>query len=183
MQIPSHSKLIDICILAAMTPARVIGAGNTLPWHCPEDLEHFKKLTTNQFVVMGRKTWESLPVKPLPNRLNIVVTRQPHYQADGALVMRNLPDVLTKCLNTPEEKSLYIVGGQEIYEQALDIATSARLTCFDRELVEPGKGDAFFPDLSQRPDWSKQFVSGQMGRGLTTFKLEHWRRNAKESQA
>ena len=124
----------------------VIGLNNQMPWHLPEDLAHFKRTTLGSPVLMGRKTWESIPAKfrPLPGRANLVVTRQTDWHADGALVVHSLEEGLTVALaHCPEGKDLWVMGGAEIYAQAADIADEAVVT----EIEQDFEGDAFAPKL------------------------------------
>ena len=120
----------------------VIGANNTLPWHLPEDLAHFKRHTLGCPVLMGRKTWDSLPpqFRPLPGRLNLVVTRQPDWQAPGAHAASSLQDALAQCGDAPDA---WVIGGAQIYAQALALAHSVVVTEIDVQVV----GDAFAPEL------------------------------------
>ena len=129
-----------ITLIAAYATRRCIGINNTMPWHLPEDFAFFKSYTTGKPVIMGRKTWESLPRKPLPGRQNIVITRQ-DYQAEGAQTAASLEDALALCQGVEE---VIIMGGAQIYEQALPIATDLRLT----EVGLDVDGDAFFPEFS-----------------------------------
>ena len=124
----------------------VIGHNNTLPWHLPEDLAHFKQTTLGQPVVMGRKTWESLPPKfrPLPGRTNIVVTRQTHWHAEGAVVAHSIEAALQHC---PADAQVWVIGGAEVYAQAMPLATRAVVTEIDADF----EGDAFAPTLG--PEW------------------------------
>jgi dihydrofolate reductase len=124
----------------------VIGHNNTLPWHLPEDLAHFKRTTLGCPVIMGRKTWDSLPPKfrPLPGRLNVVVTRQTDWQAPGAVCAHALPDALALC---PPDNDAWVIGGAEMYAQALPLASSAVVTEIDADY----EGDAFAPVLG--PHW------------------------------
>ncbi len=126
----------------------VIGHNNTLPWHLPEDLAHFKRITLGCPVIMGRKTWDSLPPKfrPLPGRLNIVVTRQPHWQAPGALPAHSLTEACALC---PPDGDAWVIGGAEIYAQALPLASTAVVTEIDAVF----EGDAFAPEFG--PQWSE----------------------------
>lgn len=128
-----------LILIAAVARDGVIGIDNRLPWRLPEDLKHFKALTTGQAVVMGRKTWESLPpnFRPLPDRTNIVVTRTADYRAAGATVVHSLPEALAAAAG----RSAYIIGGAEIYAQALPLADRLELTEVDATYA----GDAFFP--------------------------------------
>ncbi len=122
----------------------VIGRNNALPWHLPEDMAHFRKLTTGAPVIMGRKTWDSLPprYRPLPNRVNIVVTRQTDWSAEGAVRALTVAEAVLKCedLAVPE---VWVIGGAQIYEIAVPFATRAIVTEIDREF----EGDAFAPVL------------------------------------
>lgn len=124
----------------------VIGKQNALPWHLPEDMAHFKRTTLGCPVIMGRKTWDSLPVKfrPLPGRLNVVVTRQPDWRADGALVVNSLNAACAAC---PIESTAWVIGGAELYAQALALASSAVVTELDADF----DGDAFAPRFG--PEW------------------------------
>ena len=124
----------------------VIGRDGQLPWHLPEDLAHFKRTTLGCPVIMGRKTWDSLPPKfrPLPGRLNIVVTRQPHWQAEGAVRAGSLAEALAACADNADA---WVIGGAEIYAQALPLARSAVVTEIDADF----DGDAFAPEFG--PAW------------------------------
>ena len=124
----------------------VIGANNTLPWHLPEDMAHFKRLTLGYPVIMGRKTWDSLPHKfrPLPGRTNIVVTRQTHWQAEGAQVAHSIEQGCAMC---PPDSTAWVIGGAEVYAQALPLATQAVVTGIDAVF----EGDAFAPVFG--PTW------------------------------
>ena len=120
----------------------VIGAGGTLPWHLPEDLAHFKRVTMGCPVIMGRKTWDSLPprFRPLPGRLNIVVTRQADWQAAGVLRAGSLAEATALC---PPGAPVWVIGGAQIYAQALPLATRAVITEIDADF----EGDAHAPAL------------------------------------
>lgn len=123
-----------------------IGKDGTMPWHLPEDLAHFKRTTLGSPVIMGRKTWESLPPKfrPLPGRLNVVVTRQTDWQAAGANVAHSLPEAITLCEAADDA---WIIGGAEIYAQAMPLANTAVVT----EIEASYEGDAFAPQFG--PEW------------------------------
>jgi dihydrofolate reductase len=122
-----------------------IGKDGQMPWHLPEDLAHFKRITLGQPVIMGRKTWDSLPARfrPLPGRLNIVITRQADWQAEGALRAHSVEDAMRLCGDVPDA---WIMGGAEIYRQAEPLASTAVVTEIDADF----EGDAFAPTLSPR---------------------------------
>jgi dihydrofolate reductase len=123
----------------------VIGKNNQLPWHLPEDLAHFKQITSGHPVIMGRKTWDSLPprFRPLPGRLNIVITRQNHWRAEGAQTAHSLKDALDALL--PNQQA-WVIGGAEIYQQALPLACRAEVTELDLEVSD---GDVFAPEFDK----------------------------------
>lgn len=120
----------------------VIGRDNTLPWHLPEDLAHFKRQTLGCPVIMGRKTWDSLPprFRPLPGRPNIVISRAPDWRADGALSATTLESALAWCAGHPE---VWVIGGAQIYALALPLAQRVVVTEIDADF----DGDAFAPTL------------------------------------
>jgi dihydrofolate reductase len=130
---------VPLALIAAVARNGVIGADNRLPWRLPEDLRRFKALTLGHTVVMGRRTWESLP-KPLPDRQNVVITRQPGYAAPGADVVQTL-DAALACATRPPP--ICCIGGGEIYRLALPRATIVHLTEIERDFP----GDATFPPL------------------------------------
>ncbi len=136
-----------------LTPARlhliyaraangVIGKDNALPWHLPEDMAHFKRTTLGCPVIMGRKTWDSLPVKfrPLPGRTNIVVTRDPDWAAEGATRANSLEAARDLC---PAGSDAWVIGGAQVYAHALPLASTVVVTEIAREF----EGDAFAPTL------------------------------------
>ena len=121
----------------------VIGKDNTLPWHLPEDMAHFKRLTQGHPVIMGRKTWDSLPPKfrPLPGRTNIVVTRQSGWSETGAVVAASLPDAIKLCDQAGE---VWVIGGAQLYALAASLARRIEVT----EIAREYDGDSFAPTLS-----------------------------------
>ena len=122
-------------LVLAVADNGVIGNNGGIPWRIPEDMKRFKALTIGHTVVMGRKTWDSLPKKPLPGRVNVVVTRQENWHADGATTARSLGQATSGTSGT-----VMIIGGAEIYERALPLASRIELT----EVHSAFKGDAFF---------------------------------------
>lgn len=133
-----------ISIIAAMTTNRVIGLNNQMPWHLPSELKYFKQITMGKPIIMGRKTFESIG-KPLPGRVNIVITHQPNYHAEGILVADSLEHAIVLAGDVPE---VMIIGGATIYQQALVLADKMYLTLIDLQC----EGDAFFPAWDTK-DW------------------------------
>ena len=138
-----------LSLIVAMARHRVIGLNNTLPWHLPEDLKHFKETTLGKPVIMGRKTWDSLPEKfrPLPGRRNIVVSRNAGLQLSGAEVAHSLE--AAKALLAPNDEA-FVIGGAELYRLALPMADHLYLTEIDAAF----EGDAHFPEINAA-DWSE----------------------------
>jgi len=133
---------MQLKLIFARASNGVIGHNNTLPWHLPEDMTHFKRTTLGCPVIMGRKTWDSLPAKfrPLPGRLNVVVTRQTGWLAEGAQVVHSLQQACAVC---PPDSTAWVIGGAEIYAQAMPLACAAVVT----EIDAPFEGDAFAPEF------------------------------------
>ena len=124
----------------------VIGKGGTLPWHLPEDLAHFKQVTLGCPVIMGRRTWDSLPprFRPLPGRQNVVITRRTHWSEQGATRASSLAEALALCRDQPH---LWVIGGAEIFAQAMPLAHTIEVTEIDKDF----DGDVFAPPLG--PEW------------------------------
>jgi len=123
----------------------VIGKDGSMPWHLPQDLAHFKSVTLGFPVIMGRKTWDSLPARfrPLPGRINVVVTRQLDWHAQGAVVAHSLSEAIAHC---DGHAQAWVMGGAEIYAQALPFAERIEVT----EIEADFEGDAYAPVLSQK---------------------------------
>lgn len=138
---------MQISIIAAFTENRVLGKNNQLIWHLPEDLKNFKRLTSGHPIIMGRKTFESLG-RPLPNRTNIVITHNPDYQATGCVIVSSLEEAIQKATGIDREE-IFIIGGGEIYTQALPLADTMYLTHVHTML----EGDTFFPIFSSQ-EWN-----------------------------
>lgn len=161
---------MPINLIFARARNGVIGKDNQLPWHLPEDLAHFKRTTLGQPVIMGRKTWDSLPPKfrPLPGRANLAVTRQADWQASGATVAHSLAQAQSMCDPAQE---VWVIGGAEIYAQALPYARKAVITEID---ITVDGGDAFAPQFG--PQWQEtareEHVSAQ-GLPYRFITLEH----------
>ena len=158
-------------LILARAANGVIGQHNTLPWHLPEDLAHFKRTTLGCPVIMGRKTWDSLPPKfrPLPGRLNVVVTRQPDWQAAGALSAHSLPEAMALC---PVASEAWVIGGAEIYAQALPLASTAVVTEIDRDY----EGDALAPEFG--PEWAETARERHVSTGGLSFSFVTYSKNS-----
>jgi len=126
-------------IIVAYARNRVIGRDNDLPWRLPGDLAHFKRSTMGCPIIMGRKTWESLG-RPLPGRLNVVISRNPGYRAEGATVHASLEDALRTCADTPR---VCIIGGEQLFRLALPLTDEIIAT----EIHADIEGDTFFPEI------------------------------------
>ncbi len=137
---------MKISLIVAMARNRTIGVNNTLPWRIPEDLRHFKALTMGHHMIMGRKTFDSIG-KPLPGRTTVVVTRNQTFQAEGCIVVHSLEDAVAACANDEE---IFVVGGAELYAQALPLASTLYLT----EIEQDVDGDAYFPQFD-RSKWAE----------------------------
>ena len=137
---------MELGLIYARAANGVIGKAGTLPWYLPEDLAHFKRVTLGAPVIMGRKTWDSLPPKfrPLPGRRNIVVTRQPDLQAAGAEKALSFEQAVASCAEQPK---VWVIGGAQLYRLAEPMAHRAVVT----EIEQDFDGDAFAPILG--PGW------------------------------
>ncbi|CAM4205122.1 dihydrofolate reductase [Paenibacillus alkaliterrae] len=163
---------MSITLIAAMDLNRTIGVGNKMPWRLPAEMAFFTKSTTGKTVLMGRKTFESLP-KPLKDRRNVVLTRQQHFQPEGCEVVHSLKEAIELC----RADELMVMGGGEIYEQFLPYADTILLTAVE---VEIEGGDAFFPPFSES-EWelveSDKRVSDERNAYAFTFQTFKRRSN------
>lgn len=132
-----------IAIIVATAKHRVIGLGNDIPWYCPADLQYFKKTTLGRPVIMGRKTWDSLKIQPLPGRENIIITSDPAFTAEGGVIVNSIEQALQ---HVAQEEKIFIIGGAMIYEQMLDHADELYVTEVDTEV----EGDRYFPVIDQQ---------------------------------
>ena len=135
-----------IYLVVAVAANGIIGKDGKLPWHLPEDLQHFKRVTMGHPVIMGRKTWESLK-GPLPGRENIVITRQAGYDAPGAAVASSLEAALALCAG---ESVVCVIGGEQIFQEALPLASGIVMT----EIKQDFPGDTRFP-VYDRSMWKE----------------------------
>jgi dihydrofolate reductase len=175
-----RGTLTGLGLVWAQTNTGVIGQAGSMPWHLPEDMLHFSRLTTGHPVIMGRKTWESFPDKyrPLPGRTNLVITRQEGWgdtpEAEGALAVKSLDDALLESQFAPGHQMVWIIGGGEIFSQSLDLADVAVVTTIDTAT----EGDTFAPELGY--DWTMEaslpadgWLTAANG---TRYRLTLWRR-------
>ncbi|MBN1107446.1 MAG: dihydrofolate reductase [Bacteroidales bacterium] len=132
-----------ISIIAAVSDDLGIGKDNDLLWHLSDDLKRFKKLTTGQTVIMGKRTWESLPVRPLPNRKNVVITDVAAEIFPGAVTAYSIEDALEKCR---EDKEIFIMGGGSIYRQFMPLAGRLIIT----HVHSAAEADVWFPRIDMR---------------------------------
>ena len=130
-----------ITIIAAIAENNALGKDNKLIWHLPSDLKRFKKVTLNHHIIMGRKTFESLG-KPLPNRTTIIISRNTDFKADGCVIVDSLQQAIKA---SKEDENPYILGGAEIYKQAIEIADKLDLTFVHHQF----EADAFFPKIDK----------------------------------
>lgn len=163
----AYDPLVPIAMIVAMAKNRVIGVEGKLPWYLPEDLKFFKRMTQAKPLVMGRKTYASIG-KPLPNRLNIVVTRDPNFAAEGVRICHELPAALALAdqqatIEAAEE--IMVMGGGEIYRQALPHARRLYITEVDIDV----DGDAVFPELSMEEWQEVQRVVGNPAEGQPQY--------------
>lgn len=135
---------MKIAMIAAMAKNNVIGKDNDMPWHLPDDLKFFKSKTVGKPVIMGRKTFESIGSRPLPNRPNLVVSRNSQLACEGVTVFSSVDEALAS-LSAPDIEEVIIMGGGQLYEQMLPRADRLYLTLIEAEL----DGDTFFPNWQE----------------------------------
>lgn len=143
----------ELVCIAAVGADGAIGRDGDMPWHLPEDLKHFKATTLGAPIVMGRSTWESLPRRPLPGRLNIVVSRNEDYHADGAIVAGSIEAAMRLVAPAPR---IFIIGGASVYEAAMPLASKLIITEIDTLTPD---ADTFFPVIPHE-EWEQTDLSG-----------------------
>jgi len=131
--------MAPLSLIVAIAKNRVIGVNNTLPWHLPEDLKRFRALTTGHHIIMGRKTYDSLG-RLLPGRTTVIVTRNPDYKVEGAIVVNSLEAAIAAC---GDDNEAFLIGGAELYKDGLKLANKLYITEINAEY----EGDAFFPEF------------------------------------
>ena len=168
---PENTAPARLHLIYARAANGVIGKGNTLPWHLPEDLAHFKRTTLGCPVIMGRKTWDSLPPKfrPLPGRLNIIITRDTGFVAEGAAIAHSLEAARDLC---PTGSDAWVIGGAQIYAQALPLAHTVVVT----EIARDFEGDAFAPTLG--PEWREAVREAHVAASGLPFAFVTYTRSA-----
>lgn len=136
---------MTISLIVAMSENRVIGKNNQLPWHIPEDLKRFKKLTMGHPIIMGRKTFESIG-RPLPGRDNFILSRNPKYSVPGTTTFQSLDAVISFAKEKYSvDEEFFIIGGEQIFKQALPLANRIYLT----KILSQVDGDTFFPEFDE----------------------------------
>lgn len=159
----------EVGLIWAQSTSGVIGRGGDIPWRVPEDLAHFKRLTLGHTVVMGRRTWDSLPagVRPLPGRRNVVLSYQTDFVADGAQVVKSLDDALT-------EPDTWVIGGEQIYHLALPRASRCEVTEVDIDLPRHDS-DALAPVLDET--WHGEVGEWRVSRSGLRYRFHSYRRS------
>ena len=160
---------MNIIIIAAIGEDNSLGKNGELCWKISDDLQCFKDMTFGETIIMGRKTWESLPTRPLPGRRNIVLTRQKDYQAPGAEVF----DFLTGALDSLEKEGMdrvFIIGGGEVYRQSIGRASTLHITRIYESCSET---DTFFPEFSEK-EWKLFTLSNTREEKGIKYRYETW---------
>ena len=171
---------MSIILIAAMSENRVIARNGDLPWHLPDDLKRFMRVTTGHPVIMGRTTWETLD-RPLPRRRNIVVSRQADYAAEGADVVGSLEAAFELAAAVEGAEEIYVIGGGKIYEQSLALATHLDLTIVHTTIDD---GDVFFPQVKWG-EWDLQEEShhARDERHAHAFSFRRYVRSPQDSES
>ncbi|ORJ57299.1 dihydrofolate reductase [Mycobacterium simiae] len=165
----------EVGLVWAQSTSGVIGRNGDIPWHVPEDLARFKQVTVGRTVIMGRRTWDSLParVRPLPGRRNIVLSRQADFTADGAEVARSLDAAFASLSAPASESSAWVIGGAQIYAQALPLATRCEVTEIEVDLVRDDE-DALAPVLDEA--WLGETGEWHVSRSGLRYRFHSYRR-------
>ena len=140
---------MTVSLIAALTKNRVIGRNNDLPWNLPDDMKYFMQTTKGHPVIMGRKNYESIPEKfrPLPNRTNIIITRQPDFYASGCIISHSLSEAISAAAKLQQDE-IFLIGGSQIYKEGIALCTKMYLTEIEAVL----EGDVFFPEIKMQ-EW------------------------------
>lgn len=153
-------------LIAAISENNIIGNKGKIPWRIPEDLKHFKEITMGNPVIMGRKTYESLPNGPLKGRTNIVLTKDAAYRREGITVCQNIDEALTTALGSPSRDNIsYVIGGEKVYASFLHIASIMEIT----RVRGSYQGDAYFPKFSLN-EWILDKRDDREGYAFETYR-------------
>lgn len=164
---------MTLTIIVAVSENNVIGKDNRLIWRLPADMKFFKEKTTGHVIITGRKNYESIPEKfrPLPDRKNIVITRQKNYHAPGAVVVSSIENALQYVSENHKDEEVFIIGGAEIYKQTISACDKIYLTRIHHSF----EGDAFFPALNEK-DWklvgAEDFSTDE--KNIYNFTIQTW---------
>ena len=161
---------MSIKLICAISKNNVIGSENKLPWNLSEDLKRFKKLTSHNLIVMGRKTFDSIG-RPLPNRKNIVLSNNLNLEIDGVEVFNSPDEVISLYKEIPEKKDMYIIGGTFVYKLFLEYCDHLYITYVDKNF----EGDAFFPKI----DWKAWNLTREEEKYDENEKLKYFFRDYK----
>ncbi|WP_148304349.1 dihydrofolate reductase [Pseudomonas solani] len=167
-------KTLPLSLIAALAQNRVIGRDNQLPWHLPADLKHFKALTLGKPIIMGRKTWDSLG-RPLPGRLNLVVSRQAGLQLEGAEVFASLEEAVVRAeawAREEDAEEVMLIGGAQLYTQGLEHGDRLYLT---RVELAP-EGDAFFPEVPEASWHLASSIEHEASAETPAYAFQVWER-------
>jgi dihydrofolate reductase len=168
------NQTLPLCLIAALAENRVIGRDNQMPWHLPADFKHFKAKTLGKPIIMGRKTWDSLG-RPLPGRLNLVVSRQEGLVLEGAEVFVSLEAAIARADQWAREQGvdeLMLIGGAQLYQQGLALAARLYLT---RIALQP-EGDTWFPAFAEA-DWQcSESQEHAAAEDKPAYRFETWQR-------
>lgn len=154
---------MEIISIAAIANNNVIGNKGKIPWHIREDFKRFKRLTLNHPIIMGRKTYESLPIKPLPKRKNIIITRNKDLKIEDCDVFNSIEDVIKHCKDNNYEK-IFLIGGESIYKLGMSLANKLEITHVD---IIP-EGDTFFPEIDEK-EWKAIVEEKHEGYSFVTY--------------
>lgn len=146
-------RSLPLTIIAAIGNNNEIGKNGNLIWHIPDDLKHFKTLTMGADIIMGRKTWESLPRRPLPGRRNIVISSNPSFNPDGGVKASSIEEAI----ELTKGNEAFIIGGESVYRAALPLADKLEITHI---MESDGNADTWFPEISQK-EWELTAESEQ----------------------
>lgn len=164
---------LPLSLIAALAENRVIGIDNRMPWHLPGDFKYFKAVTLGKPIIMGRKTWDSLG-RPLPGRLNLVVSRQPDLRLEGAEVFASLDEAIARADAWAREQGvqeLMLIGGAQLYAQALEQGRIDRL--YLTQVALQPEGDAWFPAFDEA-QWRLSSDQPQVEEGRPPYRFEVW---------